>query len=64
MESNIARPIKHRWLAQLVGILDDKSERLFKSNVELFPIARYYIEHRLTHARQRWFTTVQLIGII
>jgi transcriptional regulator GlxA family with amidase domain len=51
MESNIEDPLSIDELAQLVGISRRQIERLFKSNVGVTP-ARYYMEHRLTHARQ------------
>ena len=51
MESNIEDPLTIDELANLVGISRRKLERLFKSHIGVAP-ARYYMEYRLTRARQ------------
>ncbi|QUX94375.1 AraC family transcriptional regulator [Marinomonas sp. CT5] len=51
MENNVEDPLSIDELTKLVGISRRQIERLFKSNVGVTP-ARYYMEYRLTHARQ------------
>ena len=51
MESNIEDPLSIDELTKLVGISRRQIERLFKINVGVTP-ARYYMEYRLTRARQ------------
>ncbi|MBR7889295.1 helix-turn-helix domain-containing protein [Marinomonas sp. A79] len=51
MENNLEDLLSIDELAKLVGISRRQIERLFKVNVGVTP-ARYYLEHRLTHARQ------------
>ena len=51
MENNIEDPLTIDELAKLVGISRRQIERLFRSNIGVTP-ARYYLEHRLNHARQ------------
>lgn len=51
MENNIEDPLNINELSELVGISRRQIERLFKINVGVTP-ARYYLEYRLTRARQ------------
>jgi AraC family transcriptional regulator, glycine betaine-responsive activator len=51
MENNIEDPLSIDELTKLVGISRRQIERLFKINVGVTP-ARYYMEYRLTRARQ------------
>lgn len=51
MENNIEDPLSIDELIKLIGISRRQIERLFKINVGVTP-ARYYMEFRLTHARQ------------
>ncbi|MBU2021574.1 MAG: helix-turn-helix domain-containing protein [Gammaproteobacteria bacterium] len=51
MENNVEDPLTIDELTKLVGISRRQIERLFKTNVGVTP-ARYYMEYRLTHARQ------------
>ena len=51
MENNIEDPLSIDELSKLVGISRRQIERLFKINVGVTP-ARYYMEYRLTRARQ------------
>ncbi|TDP01839.1 GlxA family transcriptional regulator [Marinomonas balearica] len=51
MENNVEDPLSIGELTQLVGTSRRQIERLFKNHVGVTP-ARYYMEYRLTHARQ------------
>ncbi len=51
MENNIEDILTIDEITNLVGVSRRQLERLFKSNIGVTP-ARYYMEHRLTHARQ------------
>ena len=60
MEANIEEPLATEDIARLVGVSRRQLERLFKLHLDSLP-SRYYIEMRLSRARQQLQQTSQSI---